>query len=91
MTPPTWLGTVVNPAGTDLRTHPQPQAPVIRTIVRGDGMRVHGVPLQGGKWYAVTYGVQSGYVTVGDIRALYMLSDDTEEVTHDNQLAVDKR
>jgi hypothetical protein len=84
MTPPTWLGIVVNPAGVDLRTHPDPHAPVIRTIVRGDGMRVHGVPLQGSEWYAATYGAQSGYVAVGDIRALYMLSDNTEEVTHVN-------
>jgi uncharacterized protein YraI len=79
MTPPTWLGTVVTaPAGTDLRTHPDPHAPVIRTIVCGDRLRVHGVPLQGGDWYAVTYGAQSGYVLVRDVGA-----------TDGNQLAVE--
>lgn len=67
LTPPTWLGIVVNAAGADLRTHPHPQSPVIRCVVHGDVLRVHGVPLQGGEWYAATYGAQSGYVAVKDV------------------------
>lgn len=68
MTPPTWLGTVTAAAGTDLRTHPDPYAPVIRCVVHGDTLRVHGVPLQGGEWYAVTYAQHVGYVVVSDVQ-----------------------
>lgn len=78
MTPPTWLGTVTAPAGADLRTYPDPHAPVIRTIVCGDHLRVHGVPACGGEWYPVTYGAQSGYVLVRDVGGI-----------DDNQLAVE--
>lgn len=59
---PTWVGYVIAPAGVNLRTEPSRTAPVIRTLVFGDEVRVHGVPLQGGEWLAVTYGAQSGYV-----------------------------
>lgn len=67
VTPPTWLGRIVSPAGADLRTRPDRTARVIRCIVYGDTVRVHGVPACGGEWYAVTYGAQSGFVLVEEV------------------------
>lgn len=65
----TWTGYVTAPAGVDLRTRPHATAPVVRTIVHGDRLRVHGCPCgEGCKWYAVTYdGRQDGYVPADGI------------------------
>lgn len=62
----TWTGHVIAPSGVDLRTRPHATAPLVRTIVHGDRVRVHGCPGgDGGAWYAVTYaGQQDGYVPV---------------------------
>jgi len=67
MTPPTWLGHVIAPSGADLRTHPARTAPVIRCIVCGDVVRVHGVPACGGEWHPATYGAQSGFVLIEEV------------------------
>lgn len=65
----TWTGHVTAPAGVDLRTRPHATAPVIRTIVHGDTLRVHGCLCgHGSDWYAVTYdGQQDGYVVADGI------------------------
>ena len=59
-----WTAIVTAPAGADIRTHPQARAPIVRTVVCGDILRVHGCECgPGGAWYAVTYdGRQDGYV-----------------------------
>lgn len=77
-----WTGHVIAPAGVDLRTRPHATAPVVRTIVHGDRLRVHGCPCgPGGKWYAVTYdGQHDGYVPADGI---------SKEITDDNNLAVE--
>lgn len=78
----TWTGHVIAPAGVDLRTQPHAAAPVVRCIVHGDRLCVHGCPCgPGGKWYAVTYdGRQDGYVVADGISG---------EVTDDSDMAVE--
>lgn len=59
----TWTGYVTAQAGVNLRTRPDRQAPVIRSVVYGDALAVHGGTVGDGTWYAVTYaGQQDGYV-----------------------------
>ena len=59
----TWTGYVTAQAGVNLRTRPDRQAPVIRSVVYGDALAVHGGTVGDGTWYAVTYdGKQDGYV-----------------------------
>ena len=64
-----WVAIVTAPAGSDIRTHPQARAPIVRTVVCGDILRVHGCPCgDNGEWYAVTYDSrQDGYVRVEEI------------------------
>ncbi len=79
-----WTGHVIAPAGVDLRTQPHATAPVIRTIVYGDRLRVHGCPCgDGGAWHTVTYdGQQDGYVVADGISG---------EATGVNDLAMEQR
>lgn len=64
-----WPAIVTAPAGADLRTMPSRTAPVVRTVVCGDRLTVHGCPCgDNGAWYAVTYdGQQDGYVQVVEV------------------------
>ena len=79
-----WTGHVITPAGVDLRARPHADAPVIRTIVHGDTVLVHGCPCgDDGQWYAVTYdGRQDGYVVADGISG---------EATGVNDLAMEQR
>lgn len=65
----TWTGHVTASPGVDLRTPAHATAQVVRTIVHGDRVLVHGCPCSdGGQWYAVTYdGRQDGYVPADGI------------------------
>ena len=65
-----WVAIVTADAGADIRTHPQARAPIVRTVVCGDILRVHGCECgDRGEWYAVTYDSrQDGYVKTDEVQ-----------------------